>query len=85
MLDTSVEDVQLINYNKLSRKDRSSEENRGGGIAYARSDVQVAVHVYDSPCAECSWHLIHLDTGSVAVCNWYRPLASSHLHIDIQN
>ena len=44
--------------------------------------VQVAVHDSNSKIAERSWHLIHLDVGSIALCNWYRPPASALFHID---
>jgi len=81
-LNESIEQVELPNYTILSRRDRSSSENRGGIIAFVRLDVKNVVHVNNSTVAERSWHLLHSDIGSIALCNWYRPPGADLDHID---
>jgi len=76
-LNKSIEHVSIANYTLLSRRDRSDTENRGGIIAFVRNDVRQAVHYSDSEHAERSWHLLHLDIGSFALCNWYRSPSAS--------
>ena len=39
------------------------------------------VHVGDSPIAERSYHLVHMDCGSICLVNWYRPPSSPLDHI----
>ena len=65
----------------LSRRDRSESDNRGGIIAYVRDDLKIGVHLFNSIDAERSWHLLHLDIGSIALANWYRPPGSGLDHI----
>jgi len=72
-LNKSIEMIKITNYVLLSRRDRSDEDNRGGIIAYVRSDVHNVVHLFNSSEAERSWHLIHTDVGTYAMANWYRP------------
>ena len=72
-LDSSTEHVSLPGYCVLSRRDRSNEPNRGGIAAFVRNDVSNAVFVSHSNVAERSWHIIHRDSGGIAVANWYRP------------
>ena len=60
----------------ISRRDRNENENRGGIITFARHDVHNIVCIKKSANAERAWHYLHLDIGTVAVCNWYRPGAS---------
>jgi len=76
-LNKSIEHVSIANYTLLSRRDRSDTENRGGIITFVRNDVRQAVHYSDSEHAERSWHLLHLDIGSFALCNWYRSPSAS--------
>jgi len=71
-LNSSVESVKVPNYNVLSRRDRATGDNRGGIITLVRRDLDTLVHVSNSESAERSWHLLHLDIGSVAIGNWYR-------------
>ena len=81
-LNKSVESVSLPNYMQISRHDRHDGENRGGVIAFARIDVKNIVFISNSDVAERSWHYLHLDTGTIAICNWYRPPGSAADHIE---
>ena len=80
-LNKSIEHVSIANYSLLSRRDRSDTENRGGIIAFVRSDVRQVVHYSDSEHAERNWHLLHLDIGSFALCNWYRSPSALDVQI----
>ena len=80
-LNGSVEEVTIPNYIVVSRRDRSDHENRGGIITYARLDVCNIVCVSKSSDAERAWHFLHLDIGTVAICNWYRPGSGGTPHI----
>ena len=71
-LNKSVESVSLPNGHdswQISRHDRHDGENRGGVIAFARIDVKNIVFISNSDVAERSWHYLHLDTGTIAICN----------------
>ena len=72
----------MPNYMQISRHDRHDGENRGGVIAFARIDVKNVVFISNSDVAERSWHYLHLDTGTIAICNWYRPPGSAADHIE---
>ena len=50
-------------------------------MAFVRADVKNIVHLYNSTQAERSWHLLHLDVGTLAIANWYRPPSSALEHI----
>ena len=80
-LDESVKNVPIVNYQELARKDRSPDANRGGIITYIRSDVHNVVHLSMSAVAERMIHLVHTDTGILAVVNWYRPPKSDLSHV----
>ena len=80
-LDASIESINIPNYTLVSRKDRSEHSNRGGVAAFARSDVRNMVCIENSIHAERIWHLLHTDTGSIAIVNWYRPGSSPITHI----
>ena len=69
-LHQGLESKEIPNYIELSRRDRSDSENRGGIIAFVRKDVRNVVHVSNSSVGERSWHLLHTDMGSIALCNW---------------
>ena len=69
-LNKSIEEVQLPNYRIVSRRDRSEGENRGGIATYARLDIYNMVCVKISIESERVWHFLHLDVGTIAVCNW---------------
>ena len=68
-LNQSIQNISIPNYVELSRHDRSSGENRGGVMAFARADVKNIVHLYNSTQAERSWHLFHLDVGTLTIAN----------------
>ena len=72
-LNDSIEDVVIPNYRDVARRGRSIHENRGGVITYARFDVCHIVCVSKASDAERTWHFLHLDLGTIAICNWYRP------------
>ena len=76
-LKKKVEAIHIPGYNIVSKRDRNDTENRSGIIRYARQDVYHIVCIKNSVAAGRSWHYLHLDVGTVAVCNWYRPPASS--------
>ena len=80
-LNASVEDPAIPGYRIISRRDRSEGENRGGVIVFARANVYNIVCIRISEDAERTWHYLHLDIGSIAVCNWYRPGVSGNAHI----
>lgn len=69
-LDTSTESVALPGFYLLSRRG-SEGPNRGGVVAFVRQDVNNTRHLYNSVSAERSWHVLHRDTNSIAICNWY--------------
>ena len=81
-LNESIDNVSLPGYNCISRRDRAEQENRGGIICFARQDLGNLVHLKKSDVAERSWDLLHTDTGSILICNWYRPPSSDMAHID---
>ena len=58
--------VTLLGYSLVSRRDRSSEDSRGGIIGFVRDDIGIGnvVCTHVSIDAERSWHLLHLDIGS---------------------
>ena len=72
-LDKSIEDVHIINYQCISRRDRSQSANRGGIAAYARNDIKNVVLIEKSITAERCWHMLHLEVGSLLICNWPSP------------
>ena len=80
-LNSSIENVVIPNYKVLSRRDRSENENRGGVITYVRNDIHVMVHMLKSPESERLWHFLHLDIGTIAISNWYRPPVCADSHI----
>ena len=61
-------------------KARSKSENRHNIITYSRLDV-LWFTCLSSLVAERTWHLLHLDVGSLAIANWYRPPGADELHI----
>jgi len=67
----------IPNYHIIGRRDRNASDNRGGVIVYARQDVNNIVLFHTSEQAERLWCLVHRDTGSMAICNWYYPPGAS--------
>ena len=51
-LDKSVEDVEIADYNLVSRRDRHDNANRGGIVTYQRVDFNGLVHIENSPGEE---------------------------------
>ena len=82
-MNASIEEKQMPNYRIISRRDRSEGENRGGVATYARVDVCNFVEIKKSFDAECIWHFLHLDIGTVATCNWYRPVSGGGLRLPL--
>ena len=72
-----MEEIHIPGYNIVSRRDRKDSESRGGIITYARQVIYNIVCIKNSVSAERSCHYLHLDVGTFAICNWYRPPASS--------
>ena len=72
-LDDSIEEVDLPGYTCISRRDRSDAANRGGIATFCKNDIKNLVFLKHSEAAERSWHLILRDSGTLALCNWYRP------------
>ena len=81
-LDTSIPNPHISNFHIIFRRDRSERPNRGGIITLARCDINNMVFLKHSCEAERSWHLLHRDSGSIGICNWYLPPASSLEKID---
>jgi hypothetical protein len=77
-LDASVEDVQLFNYEKVSRRDRKETANRGGIMTFRRSDFNALTHIKDCDDEERSWHFLNLGIETFLIANWYRPGDSPH-------
>ena len=75
-LNNSIENVQLLGYTLIKRRDRSSSENRGGVISFVRCGIQNVVHLSCSLNSERMWHYLHLDHGCIAIGNWYRSPSS---------
>ena len=80
-LNKSVEEIRIPGYKLISRRDRSEGENRGGIVVYAQDDVRTLVEFKVCLDAERIWLLLHLDVGTIAVCNWYRPGAAGEAPI----
>ena len=72
-LNASVEEIRIPNYKTISRRDRSELENRGGVMTFARLDVINIMCVKICSDSERIWHLLHVEIGAIAICNWYRP------------
>ena len=71
-LDISVLNPIVPNFYIVSRVDRGPDPNRGGVITYARQDVNnISRHDFPVPSKERVWHLVHRDSGALAICNWY--------------
>ena len=68
-LNASVEEIALCNYSTFSRRDCAESENRNGVITFVRNDIRNTVHVSHSVVAERSWHDLHSDLGTIALCN----------------
>ena len=77
-LDVSTESISISNYNVISRRDRSMNENRGGILTLSRSDYNKLVHIEDSLEEERSWHYLHVEPEILLLGNWYRPGATEH-------
>ena len=77
-LDKSHEEIQLMNYVLVSRRDRSDTDNRGGIVTYRRSDFNRVAHISNSESEERSWHFLNLEPEIILLGNWYRPGASPH-------
>ena len=45
-------------------------------MRFKRCDIRNIVCLHASEDSEPCWHYVHLDIGSIAVCNWYRPGAA---------
>ena len=43
--DASTESISVSNYNVISRRDRSLNENRGGVLTLSRNDFNKFVHI----------------------------------------
>ena len=84
-LDASTEELAILGYVTVSRKDRSPTPNRGGILILAREDFQNLVHVSDSVVDERSWHFLSLDTETILVGNWYRSPSSYHGFDELQD
>ena len=80
-LDASVKNPILHDYFVACRRDRSETENRGGVITYTRSDVNNIVFYKASDESERVGHIIHRDSGAIALCNWYYPPCADLSHI----
>ena len=72
-LDASIVNPVLPNFIVLCRRDRSERANRGGVIVYISSELNNVVAYKESEHAERLWCLVHRDSGSIAICNWYLP------------
>lgn len=64
----------LSGYVLISRLDRRSGKTGGGIALFVRVAIAAqVVHIGDSYKYERSWHIIHVDTGPILFCVWYRP------------
>jgi len=77
-LDASTEEIRTEIYKVVSRRDRSTDTNRGGVLTLARSDFNHLVHICNSDKDERSWHYLNIEPGNILVGNWYRPGATDH-------
>ena len=72
-LEKSSGDFCPIGYNKISRRDRSDNPNRGGIILYSKTGYECCIClVMHSDVSERSWHCIHSNLGRILFCHWYR-------------
>ena len=82
-LDESTEAIRISGYTECSRRDRSTEPNRGGILSLQRSDFNHMVHICNSETEERSWHFVHLEPETILIGNWYRPGATVHDGFDV--
>ena len=71
-MDQSVAYIPIPGYEVISRRDRSTNPNRGGIIVYALLTFNCVVLLEHSPVIECSWHIIHSNIGPLLFGLWYR-------------
>ena len=77
-MNKSMLSVSISNYKVVSRRDRSTTENRGGVLTLTRADFNKLVHIENSVEDERSWHFLHVDPEVLLLGNWYRPGSSEH-------
>jgi hypothetical protein len=82
-LDTSVETIELEDYEIIGRRDRnySGDKRRCGGvIVFAKATVAGNVTLLlKSDVSERLWMQLHTDTGPYLLCAWYRPPVQGEL------
>ena len=71
-LDESHPDVQIHGYTLVSRRDRSTNANRGGVALYARTELNCTVKLENSKDAELTWAVVHSNIGPFLCGIWYR-------------
>ena len=62
----------------IARRDRAQSENRGGVMCLAKLSFQDLVPLEMSRDAERIWLLLHLDVGSILLCNLTLPRSSDY-------
>ena len=77
-LDKSREEIKILGYRTISRRDRLSNEKGGGVLTLARDDFNAIVHVSNSKIDERSWHYVNLGPENILLGNWYRPPGTAH-------
>ena len=77
-LDASVEQIAITGYYVVSRRDRSTDSNRGGILTLARADFNHIAQIANSKTEERSWHYLNLEPENILIGNWYRPGATEH-------
>ena len=72
-LDSSTKHPTLTEYVLISRRDRSTNKNRGDILLFALKSAAPAIaHVGDSGLHERSWHIYHCNQGPIFIGLWYR-------------
>ena len=74
--------MKIPGFSRISRRDRSISENRSGIATFCKHDIANVVFVKHSDEAERSWHFILRDSGTLALCNWYRPPHTENMSIE---
>ena len=80
------ESPSIVDYEVVSRRDRSETANRGGARVLRRSDFNNLTFIENSVLKERSGYYLHMPPDIILIGNWYRPGATSHDNLEtLQN
>ena len=84
-LDATTENIEVPDYDVVSRRDRKPTANRGGILTLQRKDFNGLVHIKNCDDEERSWHFLTMGVETILFANWYRPGATAIDHDGFQN